>query len=247
MKEITLASYNMHGTQQNDSQRFKKIAELLCEHKVDICGFQEVINGCGIEDTSYTVARFLKMLTGEEWRTYWTYCHLFYDRYPEGISILSRFPMKNIEIVNLDTNVNGKTPLMQRYALYALIDCGSFSVNFATTHLDHHNMASIRTQQAQKIIDSFKDSGASAAIEAIVGDFNAKENSKCLKLFKKNKFIDTYRKINKQGGDTFPASNPFCRIDYIMCRGKIKVKSSSLMDSDNELSDHIGIVTKLAL
>ncbi len=244
MHRITVASYNLHGTQSNDEYRFYRIAQELQYHRADICGFQEVINGMGVEDTSYQVARHLMNLTGERWYTYWAYCHPFYDRYPEGISVLSRVPLQEVGVINLDVAVRKTRPLMQRYALAVTAELGGKAVRFVTTHLDHHKTASIRTQQAQKIIDNiYSNTNRYFNAEVITGDLNAKETSSCLKLFKRNKFQDSFRKINKRGGDTFPASGPYCRIDFILCRGQIKIVDSFLMSNQTDLSDHIGIVT----
>lgn len=246
MQKLTVASYNLHGTQYNDQERFYEIARELAYHGVDICGFQEVINGNGIEDTSFQTARHLMNITGRRWYTYWAYCHPFFDRYPEGISVLSHVPLTEIAIINLETTK--VRPLMQRYALAATCVFGEKRVRFVTTHLDHHKKARVRTDQAKLILDNIHaNTREKFNAEIITGDMNAKEMSACLKLIKRNGFKDSFRKLHKTGGDTFPASNPFCRIDYILCKGKIEIYNSFLMHNRNDLSDHIGIVTSMYL
>ena len=246
MQKLTVASYNLHGTQYNDQARFYEIARELNYYGVDICGFQEVINGNGIEDTSFQTAKHLMNMTGRQWYTYWVYCHPFFDKYPEGISVLSGVPLSEIAIIDL--NKIKARPLMQRYALAVTAEFGEKRIRFVTTHLDHHKKAQVRTEQAKKIIDNiYANSNGKFNAEIITGDMNAKEMSACLKLIKRNGFKDSYRKIHKIGGDTFPASGPFCRIDYILCKGKIEITDSFLMQSRNDLSDHIGIVTSMIL
>ncbi len=246
-KIITAATYNLHGTQENDSERFYQIAKLLWESGVIVCGFQEVINGAGIEDTSWQLAKILMAETNSKWYTYWQYCHHFYDLYPEGISILSAYPIEEIFVSDLSKNRGRIAPLMQRYALIATINVEGLRVRFAVTHLDHHKLTSVRTYQTRQIIsDFFVNCAQPCELSFITGDMNATEKSACLKVFKKNGFLDTYRKTNKTGGDTFPASSPYTRIDYIFAKGG-KIAESYLLPSDPGTSDHIGIVTKIEI
>ncbi len=245
-ERIILANYNLHGIQDNDASRFPEIASELAYHQVDICGLQEVICGNGIEDTSYQIARHISSSDGARFSTYWAYCHKFYDRYPEGIAILSRYPIENPQIISLDVTLKkGTRPLMPRYALAAEINVRGHRVLFTTLHLDHHPLPSVRTAQARVLVAALKKRFALNYMRAILitGDFNARENSACLRFFRGQGFKDTYRSLFKTGGSTFPSSGPLERIDYILLKGDSAVLNSFLVMHNPSLSDHLGIIT----
>lgn len=245
-EQIIIGNYNLHGIQDNDAFRFPEIAAELAFHNVDICGLQEVISGDGIEDTSYQIARHISSSDGTTFSTYWAYCHRFYDLYPEGISILSRYPIENPQILSLDVTLRkGAKPLMPRYALAAEIDVRGHRVLFTTLHLDHHPLPTVRTAQARVLVAAlnkcFNLNGMRAVV--ITGDFNAREDSQCLRFFKRQGFKDTYRSLFKTGGNTFPSSEPVERIDYILMKGDSTVLNSFLVMHNPTLSDHLGIIT----
>lgn len=250
MENIIAASYNLHGIQHNDLYRFRRIAEELCRCGVDICGFQETVKSREIEDTSYQIARHMTRIRQREHYTWWQYCHMFFDRYPEGVSILSVSPFEGVFALDLDVTVRKNVkPLMRRFALFALTNIRGVRILFVTTHLDHHKAPGIRTAQAQKITDAVRENFSSRDLDQIVitGDLNAGERSACLKQFRREGFTDCYRRLHRTGGDTFPASGPCCRIDYILSKGKMKpIRAGGIFSGDMEsLSDHIGLTAEL--
>jgi maltose 6'-phosphate phosphatase len=245
-KPVVVATYNLHGTQDNDPWRFPEIAGTLLEHHVDICGCQEVIKGGGVEDTSFQIARHLEARSGEKWKTYWAYCHPFYDRYPEGISLLSRHAIVNPAIIDLNITLKKKIkPILPRFAVAAEFMVREKTLLFATTHLDHCHAATLRTAQVAELLKGLAGNYTLAKYDAIIitGDFNAREQSMAMRLLRRKGFKDTYRHIHKNGGTTFPAHNPLERIDYIMMKGSVSISSSYLIMNGRGLSDHLGIAT----
>lgn len=245
---IILGSYNLHGVQENDSWRFQEIAGELAFHRIDICGFQEVVRGNGIEDTSFQIARHIHKLTGDYYWTYWAYCHPFFDLYPEGISILSKYPIENPRVLDLKASLsNGARPILPRFALSAEFSVKGRRILFVTTHLDHHPDQKLRTAQASVLLRLLERQILSGKFNGIIitGDLNARENSQALRFFKRRGFRDTYRQIHRQDGNTFPSCNPMERIDYILKKGRIRIADSYNILRKESLSDHLGVVTVL--
>jgi len=252
MKEnkLRVVCYNLHGIQRNNDWRFGKIAFELAKVKADICGLQEVINGNGIEDTSYQIAYHMNNITGLPYTTHWIYCHDFNDTYPEGVSVLSCHGISNVRKIDLNNELSCKfKPLLTRYALSAEILFGKEKILFTTVHLDHHKDRKLRASQAEKLI---KELEANYNMEEyrcsiITGDLNDLDKSPCLNYFKEEGYKDSYRETNAKGGNTFHSSRPTVRIDYILVKGDVKIEKSELIVYDSSLSDHIGILTTLGL
>jgi endonuclease/exonuclease/phosphatase family metal-dependent hydrolase len=250
LKTLKLVSYNLHGIQLNDEWRFGKIACELSKLEAQICGFQEVINGYGIEDTSYQVAHHMKNITGLPYTTHWLFCHFFNDIYPEGLSIMSHYPMINPVRIDLNENLSCKEkPLLTRFALSAEIDTGKEKILFTSLHLDHHKDRKLRTSQAEKLLvelGKFYDM-KQYVCSIITGDFNDLDTSPCIKYFEKHGYKDSYRSVNKKGGNTFYSGKPTVRIDYIMIKGDVNIVKSDLILYDSSLSDHVGILTTISI
>lgn len=244
---VIVGSFNLHGVQDNDPGRYEEIAEELASQRIDICGLQEVVKGNGIEDTSFQIARHLYRLTGDYYWTYWAFCHPFFDKYPEGLSILAKYPFENPTIIKLDVSLkSGAKPLLPRVALSVECVIKARRIRFITLHLDHHPDPELRTAQASVLLKAL--SGQRQTLFGgtfITGDFNAREDSSCLRFFKRRGFSDTYRTIHREGGTTFPACNPMERIDYILKKGRLRVTDSYTFLKGNNLSDHFGVVTIL--
>lgn len=248
MKTLKIVSYNLHGIQTNDEWRFGKIAYELSKHETDICGFQEVINGYGIEDTSYQVAHHMKNITGLPYTTHWLFCHYFNDIYPEGLSIMSHYPMINPVRIDLNENLSCKVkPLLTRFALSAEIDIDGKKLLFTSLHLDHHKDRNLRASQAEKLLlelGNFYDT-EQYVCSIITGDFNDLDTSPCIKYFEEQGYKDSYRAVNKKGGNTFYSGKPTVRIDFIMIKGDVDIVKSELILYDSSLSDHVGILTTI--
>ena len=245
---VVVGTFNLHGVQDNDSWRFQEIAEELARHQIDVCGLQEVVKGDGIEDTSFQIARHLYRITGNYFWTYWVHCHPFYDRYPEGISILSKYQFENPEVIDLAVTLSkGDRPLLPRFSLIAGFTIKGRKLLFCTQHLDHHPNPQIRAAQASLLVKSLTRRCSSTRYDGIfiTGDFNAREESSCLRFLRRKGYRDTYRQIHRTGGNTFPACNPMERIDYILKKGRLRVTNSFIVMKKENLSDHLGVITVL--
>jgi len=249
-KKINIVTYNLHGLQKNDEWRFGKIAYELSKRDAHICGFQEVINGNGVEDTSYQVAYHLRNITGLPYNTHWLYCHNFNETYPEGLSLLSSYPITSPVRIDLNEKLSCKeNPLLPRFALSCEFKIGHHKILFTTLHLDHHKERTLRASQAEKLI---KELGETFTMEdyacsVITGDFNDLDKSPCLNYFKKQGYKDSYRELHKKWGNTFHSSRPTVRIDYILIKGDVKIEKSELILYNSKLSDHVGILTTIIL
>ena len=246
---INIVTYNLHGLQENDEWRFGKIAYELNKLNAHICGFQEVINGNGVEDTSYQIAYHLRNITGCSYKTHWLYCHHFNEIYPEGLSVLSPYNIEKATGIDLNKKLSCKiTPLMPRFALSCEIEIFNKKILFTTLHLDHHKNRNLRTSQAKKLLNSLEEeyNMEDYICSVITGDFNDLDKSPCLKYLEKEGYKDSYREIHEKWGNTFHSSRPTVRIDYILIKGSVKIEDSKLILYDNRLSDHIGIMTSIS-
>ncbi|MEW6740661.1 MAG: endonuclease/exonuclease/phosphatase family protein [Nitrospirota bacterium] len=240
---IRICTYNLHGTHLNNLFRFRRIAREMSAFDPDLCAFQEVISGNGIEETSAQIARWMTHMTGCYYQTRYAYCHPFKDKYPEGLSVSAKHQIKNTQIIDLNRGLrDGLVPGLERYTVAIEVKIYGRRIIFISVHFDHEN-PKIRLAQAEKLLrelDSlYKRKDYYARI--LAGDFNDVEDSPVMDFLRENGYKDAYRHCHPTGGNTFDAVTPYKRIDYIMVKGNVNFLSAELILKDPKLSDHIGV------
>ena len=129
---IRVCSYNLKGTDENDRVRFQRIARELSQYSPDLCAFQEVISGGGIEDTSGQITDWLINITGEYYRTFFVNCHLYHNKYPEGVAVAGKHVFKHTFSIDLNHDLrDGLKSVMDRYASLVETDVYGKKVLFA--------------------------------------------------------------------------------------------------------------------
>lgn len=236
--------------------RFPLAAEEIVRLRPDIIGIQEMAIGV---NQSKALIKLIKEKAGEAKINYSVYEHLKTGNYMlsgEGISIFSRFPIKEKAFTELG---NGRVGLFTRIEVLP-----ELTVDFYNTHLHNEGGDDVRLPQMQKILDFINSkSGANPVI--FTGDMNAADTSKTIgALTGENHFIDTYKSFHKGkiGADGLTSGidlsrtpvkqAPKNRIDYIFMRvpekNEMKVIGSEVCFRNHAPdglypSDHLGVVS----
>jgi len=185
-------------------------------------------------------------MTGFHYKTHFEECHLFHNKYPEGVSVASRHKLKGVYRIDLNYGLrDGLTPHMDRYAAALLVEIYGRKVVFVSIHLDHHENPQVRLAQAERLESELdRIVGDSVYCRILAGDFNDAENSPVMAFLKAQGYQDCYRACHSEGGNTFPTRNPSTRLDYIMVKAAAGVRalSARLVLNNHEMSDHLGVV-----
>lgn len=241
---IKVCSFNLHGTHKGDAHRLKRIANELSVYDPELCAFQEVISGGGIEETSAQISNWMTKITGCHYRTFYAYCHPFMEKYPEGVAVASKTAFSDSRIIDLNKGLRDNVrPMMERFAASAAIEIYGKRIIFTSVHLDHGEDSTVRLAQAEKLVNELdKVYGTDNHYCSIIaGDYNDVESSSVIEFLKDKGFVDAFRQCHRTGGNTFTSDNPFTRIDYFMVRGNVEIRSAELILKDPALSDHIGL------
>jgi endonuclease/exonuclease/phosphatase family metal-dependent hydrolase len=244
---VRVCSFNLHGTHgdEDGQQRFRRIARGLAPLDPHAACFQEVVSGAGIEDTGEQIARWISAMTGYHYRSQFAYCHLFMEKYPEGVGLALRSAPGRTRTIDLTRLPGGLAPAMPRNALAAEADIFGRRFLFVSVHLDHSADPQVRLAQAQKLVSEIDAEGAGASCSILAGDFNDEENSPAIDYLRSAGYRDAYRACHRGAGTTYPAGNPEARIDYILVRGHAAIVASGLLANDPELSDHVGLFAEI--
>jgi endonuclease/exonuclease/phosphatase family metal-dependent hydrolase len=231
---LRIVSYNIHHCRGLDGRvDLKRIATLLRNADPDLVALQEVDRNTkrsGNIDQSSELAR----LTG----MYESFAKAIdFEGGEYGQSILSRFPVKDLEITKLANRDNRE----QRIAASSLIDMANgYSIQFLSTHLDNSE-PNIRLEQATQL----KDLGSrDAFLSILAGDMNASPESNVMAKLMESWSVPS----DGENLPTVPAASPKRQIDYVLLRSPSPpIIGSSRVIEEPVASDHRPIFLSIEL
>lgn len=241
---VTVATLNLHGPHEGEDRRYGRIARVLTDLCADVVSLQEVISPGG-PDTGRRLADRLAEIGDRPWSWAWQPCHLFYDRFPEGVGLAAASPLSRVTPIDLTEGLAlGLRPKLQRWGLGALLSVGGRRLAAVGVHLDHGPDAEIRKAQAQKLVAELERAFPHEEMVVVAGDLNA-EAEAVQEVLRAAGFRDAWPARCAEAGLTFPAGAPAERIDQVWFRGDALVTDARVAPADPRLSDHRGVVVTL--
>ncbi len=262
---LRVLTLNLHCYQEeNQDAKFSQIARAIADLGIDIVCFQEVAENwnAGQGDWSSNAARIINERLPHAYHLFTDWAHLGFDRYREGVAILSRFPLRYQEGRYVSTSHDDHN-IHARKAVLAQVDIPHFGpVNVFSTHLSWWQDGF--SQQFDTLVawaDSCHAAGVAATI--ICGDFNIKAGSEgYTHVIRASDYEDQYLKqsdrrtfdrvYRKRGPGAAPSLGELAaaladdhRIDYIWAKRGSRIKPVAarrlFLDTDyGRVSDHEG-------
>ena len=258
---LKILTLNLHCYQESDQfGKFSKIAKAINDLNIDIVCLQEVGENFnyGRGDWQSNASRIICEKLDSEYYLHSEWAHLGFDKYFEGVAILSRFPFqrKDAGYVSTKTDIydihSRKVVMAQVRAPYIGL------INIYSTHLSWMSGGFYEQfQNLRKWVNAQNTPEVTASF--ICGDFNIKAGSQGYKVIAGTKeFDDQYLKINSneifkkvfyaQNNEEKNIEKYFTndgRIDYIFMNrtGKLNVLNSKVIFTQNDfgcVSDHFG-------
>lgn len=255
MKLLTL---NCHSwMEENQLEKIKYLAEIIKEKQYDVISFQEVsqsieksvVSGDIKEDNFiYLLNKELEKLGEFNYKYVWDFSHIGYDIYEEGLSILTRHEIEDVELFYI-TKSSEKTFYKSRKIIKATITIDNKKINFFTCHLgwwdDEEESFKYQVDNLMTKVNG---------ISFVMGDINNNaliRNEGYDYLLSKG-LIDTYNiALEKDNGITvqgeiagWEGKTENKRLDIIFTNTDVNVKKSNVIFNDinkSIISDHCGV------
>nr|WP_305908723.1 endonuclease/exonuclease/phosphatase family protein [Methylomarinum sp. Ch1-1]MDP4521575.1 carbohydrate-binding protein [Methylomarinum sp. Ch1-1] len=259
-KPLTVMILNLHCYQEsNQDHKFWQIAKAIDEQEVDIACFQEVAENWndGQGDWHSNSANIINQRLRTPYHLYSDWSHLGFDKYREGVAILSRFPLLNQE-GRYVSDSDEIYSIHSRKVVMAQVKVPYMGwVNVFSAHLSWWEDGF--RQQFQRLCD-WANSKAGKRIKStlLCGDFNIAAGSEGYQLVVKgHQYEDQYLQANQRGlfekifrvddahwGDYLADDY---RIDYIFLNrdSHLQVTSAKVLFTEQDygpVSDHCGYV-----
>ncbi|MDD2760279.1 MAG: carbohydrate-binding protein [Methylomonas sp.] len=249
---------NLHCYQEdNQDEKFTQIAKAIDEQAVDIVCLQEVAEhwNDGHGDWPSNAANIINRRLKQVMHIYTDWSHLGFDKYREGVAILSRHPLSHTESRYVSDsqdpyNINSRKVVMAHVQLPYL-----GAVNIFSAHLSWWEGGFER--QFQRLCE-WADSQLSESVQTtlLCGDFNIEAGSAGYQqVVNGNQYEDQFLAANRLGlfEQIFRVDDPHWghlladdyRIDYIFMNKSayLRVKSARVLFTENDygpVSDHCG-------
>ena len=230
---VRVMTYNLHqGFDVHGSHGLEDIARVIQAEDPDIIALQEVSRGWvvnGSVDMLLWLSQRLEMdyVWGPAADPVW------------GNAVLSRLPIISSQNHRMPNN---DTVRLDRAFLTVEVDLGGGeTIDVVATHFHSGDGDSaIRIPQAKAVLGAVDNNRTTV----LLGDFNAHPDHPEMLLFADAGFNDTFVASGATGdGFTYPADNPWERIDYVWASPDLEVRDLSVPDS--LASDHLAVAVTL--
>jgi endonuclease/exonuclease/phosphatase family metal-dependent hydrolase len=165
-----------------------------------------------------------------------------YSEGHHGNAILSKFPFKEFENINISTN-----PLEKRGLLHANIDLNdSINIHLVCLHLDL--LARGRRQQLSSLIERVRGRIDGRSPLIVAGDFNDWQQQASDTLFGELGMEEAGVVIHGEHPKTFPSWKPFLALDRVYTRG-IHIWNHDVLYGVpwRRMSDHAAVVVDIEI
>ncbi|MEQ1529236.1 MAG: endonuclease/exonuclease/phosphatase family protein [Methylococcales bacterium] len=259
-KPLKVMILNLHCYQEDrQDDKFSQIAKAINDLEVDLICLQEVAehwnNGHG--DWPSNSANIIQQRLDKDFHLYTDWSHLGFDKYREGVAILSRFPLLKQE-ARYVSNSHDIYSIHSRKVVMAQIKApGMGLLNVFSAHLSWWEDGF--AEQFQRLSRWAADKhGKSVQATLLCGDFNIEAGSLGYdQVVKADEYEDQFLAANAHGvfEKIFKVHDPHWqhylsndfRIDYIFMNktSTVRVTSAMVLFTEHDygrVSDHCGYV-----
>lgn len=214
-RDVRVLVYNIHaGKDAAGVRNLGRVAELVRATRADVALLQELDRGTERSDGE-DQPRTLSELTDRHAAFGRT---LDYQGGEYGIAVLSRWPVTEYAVRPLRTEppqARAGGSYEPRGALIGRTAGPAGVIRVLNTHLDASRDDHYRRQEVRQVLalaDSLRSMGD---LVLVGGDFNAEPDSEVIRTMLDAGWRDAWAVCGALDGNTFPASEPIKRIDYL--------------------------------
>lgn len=263
MKLLTLNTHSW--IEENQYEKLKHIAKTIVEKGYDIIALQEVnqsieanVKFDNIKEDNFALKLLeeIEALGNTEYSFIWDYSHIGYDKYEEGVAILTKHKINKKESFFISKGED-QTYWKTRKIIKCEIEYNNQPIDIYSCHLGWwEDTEEPFEYQCNKLIETMDNE----KLNIFMGDFNNSafvENEGYSYVIKKGLYDSYNMAVNKDQGVTligeaagWDENKDELRIDLILLNKEVEVKSSyTIFNGENKdiVSDHYGVEAFLNL
>lgn len=242
---LKILSFNIHKgfNWRNSELTIFRIKENLQRVHPDIVFLQEVVgeNKAHEKKIERWISNQFEFLAEDLWSEFAYSSHAVFDERHHGNVILSRFPIKRYEVIDISQN-----KYEQRAVLFCEIEMMEKTLHAYCVHLNL--LHTDRVKQYEKINQIIHKRSDHVDHILLAGDFNDWNKQASKNLFQIPHFHDAHKNYHGDYGKTFPSVFPLLKLDRIYTKGFETTKAKVLSDRHWKfLSDHLPLYIEVEI
>lgn len=275
MKFLTLNTHSWLEIHQ--IHKIKILADFIVDEQIDVVALQEInqnlvsapVDGgeaflpatdVPLKESNFAfiLMKFIQERTGE-YRWSWGDSHEGWNRYDEGLSILSRIPVRRVQLLELSEARFTYTDVFRRCALAAEVEVQGKSLWVASVHMNWWLMHDIHLFEHDfAVLDQQMRDLADDSPIVLLGDFNndaAIEDEGYRQILQAG-WHDAFELAQLKEGEFtvhkkisgWESATREMRIDFVFSSEKVPFEKYTVVFPDNSedaISDHSGIVVEI--
>ncbi|MBF0713787.1 endonuclease/exonuclease/phosphatase family protein [Gemella sp. GH3] len=262
MKLLTL---NVHAwLEDNQLEKIDTLARAIADNDYDVIALQEVNqtitaeiveNNLKKDNYLFVLLEFLKKYTDTTYKYFWSNSHIGYDKYDEGIAILTKHNASYDEFYC--TKITDINSIEARKIVSASFSYEGESVEFYSCHI---NLPTSKKENQLDNITNIISRTTDNKLKFFMGDFNtdALSNKQAYTNILNLGIYDTYNLAEEKCSgvtvghniDGWKDSKGEKRLDYIFTNRLIDVEYSKVIFNGynyNVVSDHYGLEIRIKI
>lgn len=240
---LRVLTYNMHKGFCFYSRQYvlHELREAIRRVDADLVFLQEVMGVHPVQIDHRDLDSQFEFLADEIWPHFAYGKNAIYSEGHHGNSILSKYPFKDFENINVSTN-----PLERRGLLHATLKIEGQDLHLVCLHLDLLERG--RRLQMQRLIDRVRESVPADCPLIVAGDFNDWKQKITDPLAEELGLLESGVKFTGGHAKTFPCWRPFLALDRVYVR-RFEVRDYQVLYGLpwRKMSDHAAVLTELEL
>ena len=263
---MKLLTINVHAwLEDQQEEKIEELARTIAEKDYDVIALQEVNQsitapfvGRELKADNYglKVLEHLEKLVGPRYSYFWSPSHIGYDRFDEGIAILTKLPVYEVDAFYCSRHQEADSILSRKIVWLTLvyqgqlIDCYSCHINLPDS-IGENQLENVKT-----IVNRTDHT----RLKLLLGDFNtdALSDRGTYEAIKGLGLFDGYELAEEKDSgitvdkviDGWSGHHQEKRLDYIFLNQKRRVLSSRVIFNGSHhplISDHFGVEMSIKL
>lgn len=257
---MKLLTVNVHAWLEEEQEaKIDLLAQTIAEKQYDVIALQEVnqlmqtelvTKELRVDNYGLQLLERLRKLGQEQYSYHWSRSHIGFDKYEEGIAILSKLPIYGVDAFYCSQQTRFDSILSRKIIGITV----SYKGQLVDLYSCHINLPGNKAENQLDNVRTIVERTANQHLKVLMGDFNtdAISDREAYEAIKSLGLYDSYDLANEKDGgitaqkaiDGWAGHSKEKRLDYIFFNQKVPVLSSRVIFNGQNravISDHFGV------
>lgn len=263
---MKLLTVNVHAwLEQEQEEKLNTLVQTIAEKEYDVIALQEVnqlmaspllTRELRTDNYGLVLLEKLRHLGVTDYSYHWSYSHIGYDRYEEGIAILTKLPVYEVDPFYCSQNTSVDSILSRKIIGITVV----YNNQLIDLYSCHINLPGSEEENQLENVHAILQRSSGSNLKVLMGDFNtdALSDKAAYEAITSLGLYDTYDLAREKDSgitvekaiDGWDGHSQEKRLDYVFVNRETVVESSRVIFNGDHypiISDHFGVEVELSV